>query len=105
VIDHQDAPPARSQLDESLGLVRRGREWLLDQHMLIGLESLPRQLEVRARWSCNDHHIDAGIMDNVAVVSRSFYRRVPASNEVKAIRPEITHRYDGCAGDIGEVAD
>ena len=47
VIDHELEVFPLCQLDQLLGLLRRRREWLLNEHMLAVLEGGFRQIEMR----------------------------------------------------------
>src|SRR4249919_3083382 len=86
---HQREPPQLLQLQKFRALCRRCGERLLDQDVLAALEGQTREREVRSDRRGDHDRVEAVVRQKVAEVGRAPDRRVPATEVLEPILPEV----------------
>ena len=105
VVHHQDLAVLLRKRDQFLGLVDLGRQRLLDQDMLAGLERLLRQRIVRADVRADGNGIDRRVVDDVVVVGGGLDARVEVLHVREALLVHVAADRHLARGNLVEVAD
>src|SRR5438094_2020468 len=94
VADHQDARVRLGQIDEPLGVGRRGGDRLFDQHMLVGVQQSPRHAVVRGGFCADDDRLDARLRCRLVEIPCHVYARESSCDVQPSLEAPIAGRSD-----------
>jgi hypothetical protein len=95
---HHPARPRRAR-EHSVAIVQRGREGLLDEHVLAGLQCREGDLRVLRRRHAHRDHLDFGVCEQCLPVAQAGRDPEPGGDR------RDTCRVDVCGGDDSGVGD
>ena len=89
VAHHEREAGAVGEQHELLGVGRRARHRLLDEHVLAGLERRLGEREVRRDRRGDDHRVHGRVVEHLVVALRGGLRRVAAADLVERFRAQV----------------
>ena len=105
VVHHDFQVLARRQLDQFLGLLGAGSEWLLDEHMLAVFEGGFGELVVRPHRSDDGDRVNLGRFENFLGVGGHFEAGIVFLGSRQRARIHVAKHFDACVVHSEKVPD